>query len=130
MVVSHHYGAVRVAEDDLCAHVDEFVHEEESALKHLLMEEHRALGLCGYHDEHREQVGGQSGPGGVGQRHDGAVDEGVHLVVVLPGDDEVVALDVNPHAEPAEGIGDDAQVPDRHVLDADAVAHHGGHADE
>ena len=51
-VVSHYDGSVRVAEDDLGAHVDELVNEEQAALEHLLMEKYRAAGLCRHDDEH------------------------------------------------------------------------------
>nr|GFD53480.1 hypothetical protein [Tanacetum cinerariifolium] len=49
-------SAVRVAQDNLGAHVDELVHEEQARLKHLLVNEHRALGLRGYHEDNAQQV--------------------------------------------------------------------------
>ena len=130
MVVAHDHGAVRVAEDNLRTHVDELVGEEEAALEHLLVEEHAALRLGGHHQQHRQQVGGEAGPGGVGYRHDGAVDKRLHLIVVVIGYPQIVVLLLHLHAQPAEGVGDDAQVAHRHIVDAYAVAHHGGHADE
>lgn len=45
-------------------------------------------------------------------------------------DDEVVAVGLHLDAQPTEGVGDGSEVAQRHVLDADAVAHHGGHTDE
>ena len=110
MVVADDNGAVRVAEDDLRAHVDEFVDEEESAFEHLLMEEHAASRLCGDRDEHREQVGGEPRPRCVGEGHNGSVEEGVHDIMRLTGHDEVVAVFLNLYAKSAEGIGDDAEV--------------------
>ena len=56
--MTHHYGAMRVAQDDLRAHVDEFVDEEEAAFKHLLVEKHAPFGLCGHDKENRKEVGG------------------------------------------------------------------------
>ena len=40
MVVTNDNGAMRVAEDYLCTHVYQFVNEEQTALEHLLMDEH------------------------------------------------------------------------------------------
>ncbi len=128
--MSHYYGTVRVAENNLCAHINEFVDEEQTALKHFLMEEHRSPRLRGHHDEHREQVGSQSWPRRIGECHDGAVNEGVHLIVFLLRDVEVVVLFTDFDAQPPESVGNDAEVTQRHVLDAYAVAHHGGHPDE
>ena len=51
-IVTHDHSTVRIAEDNLCTHVNEFIDEEQTALKHLLMEEHAATSLSGYHDEH------------------------------------------------------------------------------
>ena len=128
--MAHDDGTVGVAEDYLCSHVYQLVDEEQAALEHLLMEEDATAGLCRDDDEHRQEVGRQSGPRCVGQRHDGAVDEGIYLIVVLTRDDEVVALNVYLHAKAAESVGDDAEIAERHVLYAYAVAHHGGHSDE
>ena len=128
--MSDYYSTVGVAENNLCTHVDESVYEEQTALKHLLMEEYRALCLRGHHDEHRQEVGRQSGPRCIGQRHDGAVDKRVDDIMCLTGHEQVVALHLHLHAQSAEGIGNDAQVLQRHVLDANAASTHGRHTDE
>lgn len=43
-IVAVHHHPVRVAQDDLRAHVDQFVREEQAALEHLLVDEHAAFG--------------------------------------------------------------------------------------
>lgn len=128
--MSDNDGAVWVAEDDLCAHIDEFVDEEEAAFKHFLMEEHGAACLCGHDEEYAEEVGGESWPGGVGHCHEGSVDETVDLIVVVARNVDVVAFHFEVDAQAGEGIGDDAQVADGGVFDGESVARHGGHADE
>ena len=128
--MAHHHGAVGVAKDNLCTHVDELVDEEQAALKHLLVDEHAALGLSGNHEQHRDEVGGETGPGGIGDGHDGTVDEGVYFITVVAGDEDVVALRLYGNTQATEDVGDDAEVGHRHVLDGDAVAHHGSHADK
>ena len=119
-----------VAEDNLGTHVDELVDEEQAALEHLLVEQHGATSLGGYHDEHAEEVGGQSRPRCISQRHDGTVDKRVYHVVLLTWDIEVVALHLYADTQSAECLRNDAQVFDGHILDADAVATHGCHSDE
>ena len=73
--MAHHHGPVGVAEDDLGTHVDEFVNEEQAALEHFLVEEHRTAGLRGHHEQHRQQVGSEPRPRCVTQSHDGTVDK-------------------------------------------------------
>ena len=67
VVMTHNHGSVRVAQDDLSSHVDELVNEEQTALKHFLVDEHCALGLCGYHKHDAQQVWRQSWPRGIGK---------------------------------------------------------------
>ena len=55
-VVAYNNGTVWVAENNLCPHVYQAVNEEQAALKHLLVEQHRTTGLRSYHDKHAEQV--------------------------------------------------------------------------
>ena len=43
---------------------------------------------------------------------------------------KVVAIHLHMHSQAAEGVGDDAQIGQRHVFDAYAVPHHGCHPDE
>ena len=45
MVMTDNNRSVRVAEDDLRTHIDQFVHEEQTRLKHLLVNQHGAFGL-------------------------------------------------------------------------------------
>ena len=109
-VVTYHDSTMGVAENNLCTHVYQSVYEEQSTLEHLLMEQHAAASLCGHHDEHAEQVGGQPGPWRISQRHDGAVNEGVDDIVLLMGYKEVVTIFLYLHTQSAEGIGYDAEV--------------------
>ena len=84
-------GAVRVAEDDLRAHVDEFVDEKQTALEHFLVDEHGAFGLRGHHQNDTDKVRCEAGPGRIGHGEDAAVHEGLHLVMRLRGNEDVVA---------------------------------------
>ena len=47
VVLSYDCGPVRVAKDDFGTHVDEFVHKEKPAFKHLLVDQHASFGLGG-----------------------------------------------------------------------------------
>ena len=128
--MSYHHGAVRVAQYYLCSHVDELVHEEESALEHLLMEQYAAACLRCHHNENRKKVWRQSGPRSVCERHYCAVNERVDLIMFLSGNDDVVAFRLKTYAQTAEGVGNDAQIAQRHVLYTYSVAHHGSHSNE
>ena len=98
-VVTHDYAAVRVAEYNLCTHIYELVDEEESTFEHLLVNKYRSARLSSNHDEHRKQVGRESGPRCIGKSHDRAVEKRVDNIVRLVRDDEIVAVNVNLHAE-------------------------------
>ena len=109
-VVAYDDGTMGVAEDNLCAHIDESVNKEQTALEHLLVEQHRTASLCGYDDEYGEQVGSKSRPWCIGQRHDSTIDERVDNVVFLTRDEEIVAIFLDFDAQTSEGIGDDAEI--------------------
>ena len=80
MVVTYHHGTMRVAKDDLRTHVDEFIHEEETALEHLLMEEDATASLGSHYQQDGEKVWSQAWPRSIRESHDGAVDEGNYSI--------------------------------------------------
>ena len=47
MIHTYYSSTVRVTENDLCAHVDQFVHEKEPAFEHLLVDKYTSLCLGG-----------------------------------------------------------------------------------
>ena len=94
------------------------------------MDEDASLALGGHHQHHGQKVWSESGPGGIGEGHDGAVQEGFYLVAVLLGDEDVVSALLQPDAQAAECVRDNAQVVPGYVLDGNGTAADGGHADE
>jgi len=130
VVVADDDGTVRVAEDDLGTHVNQFVHEEETTLEHLLVDQHRATCLGGHHEDDRQEVRRQSGPRRVGHGEDRAVEERVDLVMVLRRDDDIIAIDIEAYAQAAERIGDDTEITIADILDTQFGAGDGSHADE
>ena len=128
--MAYHHRPVRVAEDNLCAHVNEAVHKEQTALEHLLVNEHASLALGGHHQHHGQQVRREARPGGVGKGHDGAVQERVYLVALLRGNVNIVSLLLQLDAQAAERVRNNAQVIVRHVFDGEAALADGGHADK
>ena len=123
-------GAVRVAEDNLRSHIYQLVHKEQTAFEHFLMNEYTAFCLGGNHQQHTEQVWCQSGPGCVGNGHDGAVDKGLYLVRLLCGHVNVVFPLLHLDAESTETVGDNSQVLVGDILDGQFATGHGCHANE
>ena len=119
-----------VAEDDLGPHVDQLIDEKQAAFEHLLVNQHRAFGLGGHHEEYRQQVGREPRPGCVGDGHDRAVHEVLDAVVLLLGNVDVVAVLFEADAQAGELGGDDAQVLERNVADRQLRTGHGCQADE
>ena len=110
MVVTYHYGTVRVAENNLGSHVDKLIYEEQAALEHLLMEEYAATSLRCHHQEYRQKIWRKSWPRCICQRHDGSVDKGIYHIVLLLRDNEVITLYLHLHAQTAESIRNDTQI--------------------
>lgn len=71
VVMTYHNGTVGVAENYLCAHINEVVHKEKAAFEHFLMNEHAALALGGNYQNHRQEVWRESGPWSISDRQNG-----------------------------------------------------------
>ena len=110
MVMSDNYGTMRVAKNDLRPHVDQFVHKEQTAFEHLLMNKHAPFGLRGNDKHYAEQVGSQSRPRCVGYRHDRAVNERFYLVDLLCGNVNIVSPLLELNAQTTETLGNNAQI--------------------
>ena len=109
-------GAVRVTKGDLRSHRLQFVHKEQPALEHLLVDKHTAPGLNGRDEGDTDQVRGKARPRGVGNGQDRAVHIGLHLVAILLVDDNVVALNIKINAQFPEGVRDNPQVLNESLL--------------
>ena len=88
VVVSDDHSAVRVTEDDLRAHINQFIHEEQTRLEHLLVNEHRPACLGSDHKDHGQQIRCQTRPGCISHREDRTIEEGFYLIVLLGGNDK------------------------------------------
>src|ERR1700754_2886748 len=99
--------AVRIAEDDLGAHIDQLVDKEKTAFEHLLMNEHGPFGLCGYDKDDAEQVRGKPRPGIVVDGQHRTVEEGLDLIYILLGNIDIVSAKFELNAELSELVGDD-----------------------
>src|SRR6266404_2113199 len=109
---------------------DQLVHEEEPALVHLLVEEHRAFRLGRRHQRHAHEVGGKGGPWAIVDGRDGVAEVGTDGQRLARGQDEVVAVGARAHAEPPEDAQRHAQVLEAGVLHDDLAAGHRGQRHE
>src|SRR5690606_5254378 len=50
LVKSNYRSPVGVTENNLCAHINQFIHKKQPAFKHFLMDQHVTLGLCGNYE--------------------------------------------------------------------------------
>ena len=121
---------MRVAEDDPGAHPDELVDEEETALEHLLEDEHGAVRLRRRHDRDRGQVGRERGPGAVLDLRDLAAEVVLDLEPLARRDAHGRLPHLDLDAEPRERRQDREQIPGLDVLDRDVAAGGGREADE
>ena len=68
MVMAYNNGSMGVTKDNLCAHINQFIHKKEAALKHFLMYQHSAFCLSGNDEYYREQIGSETRPWCIGYR--------------------------------------------------------------
>ena len=85
----------------------------------------QAFGLCRHNEHDTQQVRSESRPGGVGYRHDGAVDKRFYLVCFLCGNVNIIASLFELDAQTAEALGDDSQILVRNILNGDFTFRHG-----
>ena len=106
MVMADDYGSMRIAEDDLRAHIYELIDEEQARLEHLLVNEHGALCLRCYDEDDREQVRCQTRPRSICDGEDRTVKERLDLIVFLRRDIKVITPFFDLDTQAAEGFGD------------------------
>ena len=94
------------------------------------MYEDASLALGCHNQHHRKKVRGETRPGGIGQSHYGAVQEGVNLIAVLGGDVNVISALLQLDSKAAERVRNYPQVIPGDVLDGDFTLADGGHADK
>ena len=119
-------GPVRVAEDDLCAHVNQLIHEEKAAFEHLLMYKNGACSLRGRHQDDAEEVGREAGPDLIGDGEYAAVYERVDFIKVLGGNMNVITSEFHLYSQSLESGGDDAQVLKSYIGDGQLALSHRG----
>ena len=127
---SDHHGAVRVAQHDLGAHGDQPVDEEQPALEHLLVDQHRAARLRGDDQGDADQVGVEAGPGRRVDLGDGVVGVLLDAQLLVFRHEDVVAVVVPAHAELPKADPGHAVLARARPGDPDGAAGHGGQADE
>ena len=123
-------GPVGVAKNDLRAHVNQLVDEEEAAFKHFLVDEHTALGLSGHHQYDAHQVRSKTRPGGIVNGHDGTVDEGLYFVFFLPGNENIIPFEFHLNSHAFEDPWNDAKFFYHSIFDGDLRLGHCCQADE
>ena len=125
-----HCSAVRVTEDDLCAHVDQFVYKEQAGFKHFLVYEHGSLRLSSGHQDDGQEVRREARPDLICYRKDGTIDKGFDFVVLLCWNKDIISSKLELDAHASEGVRDDAQAVDLAIFDGDFRLGHGGHPDK
>ena len=115
---------MRITEDYLCTHVNEFIHEEQTTLKHLLVEKYTTLCLCSNNEQHRDKVWCQSWPWSIANGHNRSINERVYHIVVLTWNQEVITIFDNLYTESTEGIKYQSQVRNRHVFNTNTITYH------
>ena len=74
------------------------------------MYQHTAFCLCGNYKQHTQQVRSESGPWGIGNCHNGTVNERLYLVGFLCRNVNVVTALLHFDAQASEAVGDNTQI--------------------
>src|SRR5262249_24678555 len=125
-----HDDAVRIAEDDPCAHRHELVREEEPALEHLLEDTNRSERLRRNRDRDRRQVSREGGPGPVLDLGDVAAEVVLDDELLIRGNADARLSDLDAQTEPLERRQDRDEVLRLDLLDRYPASGHPGEADE
>ena len=80
MVVAYYGGTMWVTKDNLRTHIYELIDKEQTALEHLLVDEHRTLCLCCHNEKYREKVRRKAWPWSIGDGHNRAIDEALDAI--------------------------------------------------
>ena len=128
--MTNNYSTVGVTEDYLCTHVNEFIHEEQATLKHLLVEKYTTLCLCSNYEQHRDKVWSQSWPWSITDSHNRSINERVYHIVVLTWNDEVVIIYYYLYTETVEGVEYQSQIRNGHILNANTITNHCSNTNE
>ena len=121
---------MRVAQNNLRAHVNQFIHKKQAAFEHFLVNQHAATRLGGDDQDDRHQVGCETRPGGVVNRQNGAVNKSIDFIVILGGDMQVVAPALQADTQFFEGGGYESELVNFRIFDRDFGLRHGGQSDE
>src|SRR4051812_9832694 len=92
VVETYYYSAVRIAKDNLGSHLYKLIYEEQAALKHLLVYEHRPLRLGGDHQHYAQQVGRKARPRMIVNGEYRSVNKGLYAVTILLWHVDVIAV--------------------------------------
>ncbi len=93
-VKAYHGGAMRITQDYLRPHIDEFIHEEQPAFKHLLMDQHAAFRLCCKHKNNTDQVRCEARPWCISNSKYRSIHKSFYLIRFLGRHDDII---IPPH---------------------------------
>src|SRR5690606_22439090 len=116
---------MRIAENDWCAHVDQFIDEEQTALEHLLVDEDGASRLRNDHQRYADQVWRESGPGCVRYGEDRAVNKAFDRIAFLCRNINVVTAELHLYPEAPEYFRYNAEHFDAAVANGKLRLRHG-----
>src|SRR6266496_5067726 len=121
---------MRIAQDDARPHADQLVHEEQSRLEQLLEYEQQPFALRRDDDRDGHEVRRKRGPRSVLELRDVAAEIGTDAPLLAGVDDQLVALEPRPHAEPLEREYGRAQIVAADAVDRNRAAGDGRQSDE
>ena len=130
MVVTDNNCPVRIAENDLRTHINEFIHEEETALKHLLMDEDTTLALGCRNKYHAEKVRRKAWPWSICDIEDRTIKERINHIALLLRNKDIITTTLKIDTQFAESLRNHSKLIVCHVLDGDRTAVHCCQSDE
>ena len=108
--MSDNNRTVRIAKNNLCAHVNQFIDKEKTALEHLLMNQYTTFCLGSHYQHDAQQVRSQSRPGSIGNGHDGTVDKRLDLIAILCRNKNIISSLFEFNTQTAETFGNNTQI--------------------
>jgi len=129
MIQANHRRTVRITQYNLRAHIDQFIDEKQSGLKHFLMNQQRSFGLSGHHQNNGKQIRCKARPWRIGNRQDRTVNKFLDFIIFLCRNENIIATQLHINSQLAECVRDETQLCIANILYGNFGTGHGGQPD-
>src|SRR5690606_21443767 len=117
--------SVRVAQNDFCSHIDEFIYEKQTTFEHFLVNQNASSSLSCYYQNDTQQIGSKSRPRSISNCQDRAINVVLNFVSVFVfWNIDIITSFLKSDSEFSESIRDDSQIFPTYVFNSNFTLGH------